>query len=210
MSEMKTIEKLNWQKIVGLIPVIIQDYISGEVLMLGYMNNDALKQTKKTKYITFYSRTRKCLWIKGNISGNKLKLVKIYSDCDQDALLILVNPEGPTCHLNLNSCFYPAKSNASFLYVLEKIINNRKTNGHKYNNTYTTSLFNKGIKHIAQKVGEEGIEVALASVIDNKNMIYESADLMYHLLVLLQAMNLNLSKVIDELKNRNKNINHYT
>ncbi|QOI10993.1 bifunctional phosphoribosyl-AMP cyclohydrolase/phosphoribosyl-ATP diphosphatase HisIE [Blochmannia endosymbiont of Colobopsis nipponica] len=197
-------QKDNCQETNKLTPVIIQNVMSGEVLMLGYMNQEALQTTKKSGYVTFFSRKKKCLWTKGETSGNKLKLINLYQDCDKDTLLILALPSGPTCHHGTSSCFHPAVSNGTFLFQLEQILSERKSLNLK--NSYTARLFTKGSKYIAQKVGEEGIEVALAAATKNKEeTLNESADLIYHLLVLLKATSLNLNEVIKKLKMRNNN-----
>ncbi|MBK4765225.1 MAG: bifunctional phosphoribosyl-AMP cyclohydrolase/phosphoribosyl-ATP diphosphatase HisIE [Pantoea sp. Brub] len=199
----KQIKCLNWIKTNNAIPVIIQHYISGEVLMHGYMNQDALRQTIQDGNVTFFSRTRKCLWTKGKTSGNLLKVVDMTSDCDNDTILILANPIGFTCHLENISCFAGIEPNLIFLYKLEKILFNRKKTNSR--NSYTNNLCQSGIKRIAQKVGEEGIEVALAAAINNKlELINEASDLMYHLLVLLLNQNLDINMVISNLKTRNK------
>lgn len=208
-------QKLNWNKNNGLIPTIIQHTISGEILMMGYMNQEAITITEKTGYITFFSRSKKRLWTKGEQSGNKLKLISWHPDCDHDTLLIFVLPNGPTCHKNNKSCFYPANSDFTFLYQLEKIISERKYKKSSPNVSYTSYLYMKGIKRIAQKVGEEGLETALAAVScdDTQDLIHEISDLIYHLLVLLQYKSLTFNKIIQELKKRNnlnKNLNQKT
>ncbi|AKC60621.1 bifunctional phosphoribosyl-AMP cyclohydrolase/phosphoribosyl-ATP diphosphatase HisIE [Blochmannia endosymbiont of Camponotus (Colobopsis) obliquus] len=195
-KQQKTLQNIN-----NLMPAIIQHVKSGEILMLGYMNEKAIQITKESGYVTFFSRKKKCLWTKGETSGNKLKFINLFKDCDQDSLLILALPYGPTCHNGTSSCFYPANSSWSFLFKLEELVNKRKLSNIK--NSYTVKLFTKGSKWIAQKVGEEAIETILASVTKNKEeIIDESADLLYHLLVLLQDQSLDLSKVIDKLKIR--------
>lgn len=199
-------KQLNWNNNTdGLIPAIIQHNISGEILMLGYMNKEAMTITEKTGYITFFSRKKKRLWTKGETSGNKLKLIKWHPDCDNDTLLIFVSPDGPTCHKNNNSCFYPATSDFTFIYQLEQIISKKKyTTTLPVNPSYTSRLYTHGIKRIAQKVGEEGLETALAAVsCGKKELINETSDLIYHLLVLLQYKSINLNTVIQELKTRN-------
>lgn len=199
-------QQLNWNKNNGLIPAIIQHITSGEVLMMGYMNKDAIKITEKTKYVTFFSRTKKRLWTKGETSGNKLKLINWHPDCDNDALLIFVLPHGPTCHKNNKSCFHSAIADFTFLYQLEKTISEKKCNStHSPNLSYTSSLYMNGIKRIAQKVGEEGLETALAAISssDTKELIHEISDLIYHLLVLIQYKSLTFNTIIQELKKRN-------
>lgn len=194
-------QQLDWQKTGGMMTAIVQHAFSGEVLMLGYMDHNALQMTKKTGRVTFYSRNKGRLWTKGERSGNVLHLVSIHPDCDNDTLLVLARPQGPTCHNGTNSCFYPAASAWSFLYALETLIGERKAAAPQ--NSYTSRLYASGTKRIAQKVGEEGIETALAAIThDRQELTNEAADLMYHLLVLLQDQDLNLSLVIDLLRKR--------
>lgn len=196
-------KQLDWQKVDNLMPVIIQHYVSGEVLMLGYMNQEALAQTQSSGKVTFYSRTKQRLWTKGETSGNFLNIVSISSDCDNDTLLILVNPIGPTCHTGANSCFTNSKTEWSFLYDLEQLLASRKQGDPQ--SSYTAKLYHDGTKRIAQKVGEEGVETALAATVhDKEELKNESADLIYHLLVLLQDQNLALQDVIGILKARHK------
>ena len=196
-------KQLDWQKVDNLMPVIIQHYVSGEVLMLGYMNQEALAQTQSSGKVTFYSRTKQRLWTKGETSGNFLNVVSISSDCDNDTLLILVNPIGPTCHTGANSCFTNCKTEWGFLYDLEQLLGVRKQADPQ--SSYTAKLYHDGTKRIAQKVGEEGVETALAATVhDKEELKNESADLIYHLLVLLQDQNLALKDVIGILKARHK------
>lgn len=197
---------LNWSKNSGLMPAIIQHAISGDVLMLGYMNKESITTTEQTGYVTFFSRSRNRLWVKGETSGNTLKFIEWHSDCDYDSLLILAIPKGFTCHKNTNSCFYPALTDFGFLYQLENVISSRKKYSPKNsdNSSYTSNLYTKGIERIAQKVGEEGLETALAAVSRNKTALTnEAADLIYHLLVLLKNESLSLCDIINELKYRN-------
>lgn len=199
---------IDWEKVAGLIPAIIQDNNSGQVLMLGYMNDEALAKTLATKQVTFWSRTKNRLWTKGETSGNVLHLKSIQLDCDQDTLLIQVNPIGPTCHLNTTSCFDNDDTTNTqpalvFLHQLEQVLADRK--GADPDSSYTASLYNRGTKRISQKVGEEGVEVALAATSGDKaELVCESADLIYHLLVLLQDQNLALEDVINKLKQRHQ------
>lgn len=196
-------EQLDWKKVDNLMPVIIQNAISGDVLMLGYMNKEALETTLKSGKVTFYSRTKQRLWTKGETSGNYLKLVDIYPDCDNDTLLILANPIGPTCHNGTESCFAPAQSQWGFLYKLENILSERKNASP--DSSYTASLYASGTKRIAQKVGEEGVETALAATVnDREELKNEASDLLYHLMVLLQDQSLSLSDVIGCLQERHK------
>jgi phosphoribosyl-ATP pyrophosphohydrolase/phosphoribosyl-AMP cyclohydrolase len=196
--------ELAWQKMDNLIPCIVQNANSGKVLMQGYMDKAALEKTLDTKLVTFFSRSKQRLWTKGEESGNSLNLVEITSDCDNDSILALVNPIGPTCHTGTESCWFDSKaSNISFISDLEQVIASRK--GADADSSYTAHLFSKGIKRIAQKVGEEGVETALAATVkDLDELKNESADLIYHLLVLLQASDLSLEDVIEVLKKRHK------
>ncbi|UNH24974.1 bifunctional phosphoribosyl-AMP cyclohydrolase/phosphoribosyl-ATP diphosphatase HisIE [Moellerella wisconsensis] len=195
------IDQLDWEKVDNLMPVIVQHAISGDVLMLGYMNNDALKTTLESQKVTFYSRTKQRLWTKGETSGNFLNLVDIFTDCDNDCLLVLAQPIGPTCHNGTESCFAPAQSQWGFLYELENLLKSRKTASPE--SSYTAQLYASGTKRIAQKVGEEGVETALAATVnDREELTNEAADLIYHLLVLLQDQDLDLSAVINCLKQR--------
>ena len=190
-------DNINWDKVNGLIPGIVQDFKSSQVLMLGYMNREALESTINTNLVHFYSRTRKCLWKKGETSGNVLFLNDIQLDCDRDTLLIKASNEGPTCHLGQYSCFGREEFNIS---KLEKIIENRLDNPSK--KSYTSSLFNKGIKEIAKKVTEEAGEVSISAVSNDGRVIEESADLIFHLLVLLRNKNLSFENIISELEKR--------
>lgn len=197
------LSQLDWQKVNNLMPVIIQHYVSGDVLMLGYMNQDALTQTLDSGKVTFYSRTKQRLWTKGETTGNFLNVIDIGADCDNDTLLILVDPTGPTCHTGSNSCFTSTKSEWGFLFELEQLLASRKSADPK--SSYTAKLYHDGTKRIAQKVGEEGVETALAATVhDQEELKNESADLIYHLLVLLQDQNLSLQDVIGILKARHK------
>lgn len=195
--------QLDWEKVDNLMPVIIQNAISGDVLMLGYMNKEALSVTLESGNITFYSRTKQRLWTKGETSGNFLKLINIYPDCDNDTLLILANPIGPTCHNGTESCFAPAQSQWGFLYELENILRERKNASP--DSSYTARLYASGTKRIAQKVGEEGVETALAATVnDREELRNEASDLLYHLMVLLQDQSLSLTDVIGCLQERHK------
>ena len=196
--------KIDFAKGSGLIPAIIQHSETNQVLMLGYMNEEALNITNKTGLVTFFSRSRNKIWTKGETSGNFLQLVTMIIDCDNDTLLIKVLPKGPVCHKGTVSCFDEDKfTNMSFLSKLEEIIKSRKSEDET--ESYTAKLLNGPLRRIAQKVGEEGVETALASVTETDGkLISESADLLYHLLVLLQAKNLELSDVLNELKKRHK------
>ncbi len=200
---MLDINKLDFEKSNGLIPAIIQNDKTMEVLMLGYMNKESLEKTLKEKKVCFYSRTREKLWLKGETSGNFLNLVSIAPDCDNDTLLIRVNPVGPTCHTGNISCFSDNyKNELGWFSKLEDIIEKRKTSSPE--TSYTAKLFQKGIQRISQKVGEEGVETALAAATDSDNFIDEASDLMFHLLVLLSAKNASLKDVAECLEKRNK------
>ena len=185
----------------NLIPAIIQDAKTKTVLMLGYMNEAALKKTQETKKVTFYSRSKQRLWTKGEESGNFLNLVDMQLDCDQDTLLIQVNPQGPTCHKGSDTCWNQTNS-SSFLSELEKTIEVRRTSALP-ENSYVASLFSKGINKLAQKVGEEAVELVIEAKDDNDDLfLNESADLLFHYLMLLQAKGFRLSDVERILKSR--------
>lgn len=197
----KNLQELDWEKTGGLIPAVVQDATSGRVLMLGYMNKESLEKTLDEKRVTFFSRTKNRLWTKGETSGNFLDLVDIGTDCDNDTLLVLVNAEGPTCHTGSTSCFGDLDSKWQFLRDLELLLASRRTADPK--SSYTASLYARGTKRIAQKVGEEGVETALAATVhDKEELKNEAADLVYHLLVLLQAEGLELADVIGILRDR--------
>ncbi len=186
----------------GLVPAIIQDAKTKTVLMLGFMNAEALEKTEELKKVTFFSRTKNRLWTKGEESGNFLILDSIVTDCDNDTLLIKANPVGPVCHTGTDTCFNERNS-GDFLSELEKTIENRKDN--PTDKSYTSSLFAKGINKIAQKVGEEATELVIESKDDNDELFLgEAADLLFHYLILLQAKNKNLDQVIEVLKKRQK------
>lgn len=188
----------------GLIPAIIQDSISFNVLMLGYMNKDSLKQTLISKEVTFFSRSKQRLWVKGETSGNKLLIESLELDCDKDTLLIKAKPIGPTCHLENYSCFRSENKNLfSIITELELIIDQRKNENYK--SSYVASILKKGVKEIAKKVTEEAGETSIAAVTNDGRLIDESADLLFHLLVLLKDQNYSLNDVLIELKNRSSN-----
>ena len=197
------IENLNYDE-KGLIPAIIQDSISFNVLMLGYMNKDSLQQTLKTEEVTFFSRSKQKLWTKGETSGNKLLLKSIEFDCDKDALLVKADQLGPTCHLENYSCFKSEKRNSfSIITELEGVIDERKNESSS--NSYVASLLSKGVKEIAKKVTEEAGETSIAAVTKDGRLVDESADLLFHLLVLLKSQNYSSNDVMDELKKRRIN-----
>lgn len=187
----------------GLVPAIIQDAVTKNVLMLGYMNETAFNMTIETKLLTFYSRSKRRLWTKGEESGNFLNLVGFKIDCDNDTLLIQVNPVGPTCHKGTDTCWAEDNlQNFGFLTQLENIIKDRKEN-FKPNESYVASLFSKGINKIAQKVGEEAVEVVIEAKDSNDDLfLNESADLLFHYLILLKAKGFNLNDVVQILKQR--------
>ena len=184
----------------GLVPVIIQNAQTMQVLMLGYMNQEAFDQTIETKKVTFYSRSKQRLWMKGESSGNTLSVIDIKMDCDQDSLLIFVNPQGPTCHTGSTSCF-KEETAKGFIYELEKTINDRINS--KDSKSYTNELYQKGINKIAQKVGEEAVELLIEAKDSNDELFKnEAADLLYHLLILLKAKDQSFSSIERVLKSR--------
>jgi phosphoribosyl-AMP cyclohydrolase / phosphoribosyl-ATP pyrophosphohydrolase len=189
----------------GLVPAIIQDATTKNVLMLGYMNEEAYQKTLDTKNVTFFSRSKQRLWTKGEESGHFLNLVDIKNDCDNDTLLIQVNPVGPTCHKGTDSCWGEKNiSNYGFFSTLEHVITERITNKDT-SKSYVASLFAKGINKVAQKVGEEAVETVIEAMDNNDELfLYESADLMFHYLMLLQAKGFTLKDIEAELKGRHK------
>ncbi|WP_298309271.1 bifunctional phosphoribosyl-AMP cyclohydrolase/phosphoribosyl-ATP diphosphatase HisIE [Flavobacterium sp.] len=194
--------KADFSKNNGLIPVIIQNNETQQVLMLGYMNEEALQKTQEEKVVTFFSRSKNRLWTKGETSGNFLKVVSIKEDCDEDALLIQVIPNGPTCHNGTTSCF-ATEPQISFLNKLENVIENRIAN--PSSESYVASLYQKGINKMAQKVGEEAVELVIEAKDDNQELfIGEAADLLFHYLILLQAKGLKLNDIEQELARRMK------
>jgi len=185
-----------------LVPVIVQDASTSKVLMLGYMNDEAYNQTLISKKLTFYSRSKKRLWTKGETSSNYLFVKEILNDCDNDCLLIKANPAGPVCHTGADTCFNEINE-GSFLHQLEKIIESRKET--KQQGSYVNSLFEKGINKIAQKVGEEAVELVIESKDNNEELfINEAADLLFHYLILLNAKGKSLSDIENILKQRHK------
>ena len=194
---------LDWDKTGGMMPIIVQHNVSGEVLMHGYMNPAALNKTLAEGNVTFFSRTKNRLWTKGETSGHFLQVVSITPDCDNDTLLVLANPIGPTCHLGTTSCFSPAAPEWTFLYQLEQLLASRKTADPE--SSYTARLYASGTKRIAQKVGEEGVETALAATVNDRHeLTNEASDLVYHLMVLLQDQDLDFSAVIHNLRARHQ------
>ena len=200
--------ELDWDKMNGLVPVIVQDAGDGAVLMLGYMNPEALAATEATRRVTFWSRSKRRLWTKGESSGHFLQVVQIAVDCDGDSLLILAEPAGPVCHLGTTTCWgdgAPQSRAAShaFLGELEATIAERVAT--RPPGSYTTQLLDQGLTRVAQKVGEEGVELALAAVTQTNDAILgEAADLVYHMLVLLKAKGLSLAEVAETLRSRSQ------
>ena len=194
---------IDFEKMGGLVPAIIQDVVTRKVLMLGFMNEEAYQKTLDTKHVTFWSRSRNTLWTKGETSGNFLNLVDIKIDCDNDTLLVQANPDGPTCHTGTDTC-WGEENDANpllFLTELQDFINKRKKEMPE--GSYTTSLFNKGINKIAQKVGEEALETVIeATNGTNDHLVYEASDLLYHLLVMLTEKGLRIEDVAAELQKR--------
>ncbi|PWE17937.1 bifunctional phosphoribosyl-AMP cyclohydrolase/phosphoribosyl-ATP diphosphatase [Marinicauda salina] len=199
-----TDETLDWDKAGGLLPAIVQDADTGEVLMLGYMNAEALAETRESGLVTFFSRSKQRLWRKGETSGNTLALVSIEADCDRDALLVRARPAGPVCHLGTRSCFGETQGpTLAFLGELARIVEARA--GADPDDSYTARLLERGALKAAQKVGEEGVETALAGAAeDDDALIDESADLVFHLMVLLKARGLSLDVVAERLRARHR------
>lgn len=199
-------DSLDWDKVDGLIPAIVQDAFDGRVLMQAYMNREALETTLESGLVTFWSRSRRALWTKGETSGNLLRLVGIHADCDGDCLLVLARPSGPACHLGTDTCFDEdrvVRPGLAFLARLEALIAQRDED--RPEGSYTTQLLESGIRRIAQKVGEEGVETALAGVSgDSEELLGEAADLVYHLLVLLRARDAGIQGLVDVLRARHE------
>ncbi|CAL4318760.1 Histidine biosynthesis bifunctional protein HisIE [Buchnera aphidicola (Chaitophorus sp. 3695)] len=203
MLTINEILDLNWDKVNKLMPIIVQDVFSNEILMHGYANKKSLLITLQKKKLTFFSRTKNRLWTKGETSKNYLKVIDIIPDCDQDSLLALVQAKGHTCHLNNKSCFKNKKNiNVSFILELERILKYYKKNNN--NSSYTSNLYKKGINKISQKVGEEAVELVISAINKDKtNILEECADLIYHILVLFSYTNIQFIDVIKILKKRN-------
>ena len=199
---LENFNELAWQKMDNLLPAIIQDSATGAVLMQGFMNQEALKVTLESGNATFFSRSKQRLWMKGESSGNVLAVKQVLADCDQDSILIAAVPHGPTCHLGNHSCFPEEKlSQQNFLSYLERFIGERKND--PVEESYTARLLARGTTKVAQKVGEEGVEVALAAVAETKeDLLGECADLFYHTLVLLEDKGVELSEVMEVLQKR--------
>ena len=199
------LRQLDWNKGGGLLPAIVQDAGTGRVLMLGYMNEESLRRTLADGKVVFFSRTRNEIWTKGETSGHFLEVVQVSTDCDNDTILVLANPTGPTCHKGTASCFAealePDATRIAFLASLEATIAQRIAESPE--GSYTSKLYARGLGRMAQKVGEEGVETALAAVTrEDPELIGECADLLYHLLVLLKARNLSLDRIVQELASR--------
>ncbi|MDZ7789087.1 MAG: bifunctional phosphoribosyl-AMP cyclohydrolase/phosphoribosyl-ATP diphosphatase HisIE [Xanthomonadales bacterium] len=197
-------KNLDWNKGDGLLPAIVQDADDGRVLMLGYMNAEALDATRDSGRVTFFSRSKQRLWTKGETSGNHLAFVQGFADCDRDTLLVLARPQGPTCHTGTDTCFGNTRPPAvGFLAELERTIRARA--GADPEESYTARLLAEGVKRCAQKVGEEGVEVALAAAAgERRELESEAADLLYHLLVCLQSAGSDLESVVDTLIRRHR------
>jgi phosphoribosyl-AMP cyclohydrolase / phosphoribosyl-ATP pyrophosphohydrolase len=203
--KLEDVDNVDFGKGGGLLPAVVQDVDTGSVLMLGYMNRDALESTFARRRVVFFSRSKARLWEKGETSGHSLDLVQIHTDCDHDTLLVTARPRGPICHLGSSTCFGDGPASqaerVAFLCELEDVIAKRISE--RPEGSYTARLFAAGIKRIAQKVGEEGLEVALAGAAGTEEeLIAETADLLYHLLVLLKSRGLNLAPVVQELNDR--------
>ncbi len=197
--------EIDFEKMQGLVPAIIQDAVTNKVLMLGFMNKEAYDKTIETGLVTFWSRTRNCLWTKGETSGNVLKVVKILNDCDNDTLLIKVNPAGPVCHTGADTCWNETneKNPLLFLTELQDFINKRHEEMPE--GSYTTSLFKDGLNRMAQKVGEEALELVIeATNGTNDRLIYEGSDMLYHLIVLLTSKGLRIEDMAAELAERHQ------
>ncbi len=205
MREYSDEMKPDWSKSEGLLPCIVQDCDSARVLMLGYVNSDSIEHSLKSGKLCFFSRSRRQLWTKGETSGNFFSLKRLFIDCDNDTFLAQVKPVGPACHLNTTTCFdghdgtIPA-GKLDFLTQLQKLISERKSSMPK--GSYTSSLFESGLARIAQKVGEEGVETALAGALQQDNLVDEASDLIYHLIVLLEASDKSIEDVVSKLQER--------
>lgn len=199
------IPQIDFSKTGGLIPAVIQDGSTGKVLMLGYMNKEAVTKTVDSGLVTFFSRSKQRLWTKGETSGNTLELLSLHVDCDHDSILIQAKPNGPTCHTGEDTCFFRPKKSAdhsdvSFLVELENLLKSRKKELPE--GSYTSKMFQKGTDKLAQKVGEEAVETVIAAKNNNEELRYEASDLLFHLIMLLVDRDLPLSDLVDELKQR--------
>ncbi len=201
---MINIEKINFEKLNGLVPAIIIDYQNNNVLMLGFMNKEALQQTIEKQKVVFFSRSKNRLWLKGETSKNYLNVISISTDCDDDTLMIYAKPDGPTCHTGSYSCFSDVnKNNVLFLEYLFKLVKQRKIDLPE--NSYTTSLYKRGSDRIIQKVGEEAVETVIAAKNkDKEEIINETSDLIFHLLVMLSDQGIELSEIVANLESRHK------
>lgn len=194
---------IDFEKMNGLIPVIIQDYRTKNVLMLGFMNKEAYDKTVETNRVTFYSRSRKCLWTKGETSGNFLNVVSIKNDCDNDTLLIKVIPEGPVCHTGTDTCWGEKNEINPLLFLSELQDFIEKRHAEMPEGSYTTSLFKDGLNRMAQKVGEEALEAVIEAVNGtDERLVYEASDMFYHLIVLLTSKNMRIEDIAKELQKR--------
>ncbi len=203
MKELKDISLIDFEKLGGLVPAVVQDNQTQKVLMVGFMNADAIDKTLETGKVTFFSRTKNRLWTKGEESGNFLNVVSVLIDCDNDTLLVKANPVGPVCHTGADTCFEEnnSKGDIQFLSYLQDVIDQRKRDMPE--GSYTTSLFTKGTRKITQKVGEEAVETIIGAIAnDDENFLYESADLIYHLMVLLTHKGFRIEDIAAELKSR--------
>lgn len=195
--------EIDFEKMNGLVPAIIQDNRTLKVLMLGFMNEEALQKTLSTKKVTFYSRSRKCLWTKGETSGNYLNVVSVKCDCDNDTLLIKAIPDGPVCHTGADTCWHESNTPnpLAFLSTLQDFIEKRREEMPE--GSYTTSLFKDGINRMAQKVGEEALETVIEAVNgSNERLIYEASDMFYHLIVMLTEKGIRIERIAEELQKR--------
>jgi len=198
---MINISEINFTKMNGLVPGAIVDLHTGQLLMIGFLNKDALEKTIETGLVTFYSRTKQRLWTKGETSGNLLKVSEIKKDCDNDSLLIYAEPKGPVCHTGAHTCFGEEKSDNNFIFSLSRLIEQRKKEMPE--KSYTTKLFTEGLSRISQKVGEEAVETVIASMKkDRQEIIEETSDLIYHLLVMLAEHEIAPQEIIQNLEKR--------
>ncbi len=205
MKILKDISQVDFSKMDGLVPAVIQDSSTQKVLMVGFMNADALKKTVDSGKVTFFSRSKNRLWTKGEVSGHFLTVVSVLVDCDDDTLLIKADPAGPVCHTGADTCFFETnrESDLQFLSYLQDFIDKRRKE--MPGGSYTTSLFQEGTPKISQKLGEEAVETIIGAMAnDNENFIYEAGDLLYHLIVLLSYKGFRVEDVIRELKKRHK------
>lgn len=198
-------ETIDFEKMNGLVPAIIQDADTRQVLMMGYMNPEAYEKTIQTKHVTFWSRSRQCLWTKGETSGNYLNLVSITPDCDADTLLVKVHPDGPTCHTGTDTCWGEENTASPLLFLtqLQNLVDSRRDTLPE--GSYTTTLFRDGLNRMAQKVGEEALEAVIEAVNGtDERLIYETSDMLYHLLVLLSSKHIRIEQVVSELQSRHQ------